>query len=386
MESITEEHVLSQKMSQLSTNTTDTKEWSLLKEIKVEIDKVPGYLTKRNILFNQMSGQILPQMELEMTVDDEQPSTINNINRLRKIAILIYKILIIQTYQLLWAAYLKSGIGQLIIPSQTKLPYNTTLPIWPKEIKTMLLANNVEHMNKNETYFNFVTDQLHGLDSYLKQFQTELNVKANNLKGFTLTSQNIIQAYIGKNLQIFRMEIEHKIELVYYDYHIRALKLEYYQLNPNPFQKQLMIDICQSEYERETAEQELNFLQQQITYSNSSSQSFEYSLIAHDPLIDSIENLDTRQHLYQQYKQVAEQARANLFTFYMKTAKEQRDEYKNKHESNLQKMWNAYRSTSSDNEKISTSMLDLIHQRCMKINERIKCVYKFKALSIRLEF
>ncbi|CAF1658763.1 unnamed protein product [Adineta ricciae] len=206
-------------MSQLSTNTTDTKEGSLLKEIKVEIDKVPGYLTKRNILFNQMLGEILPQMELEMTVDDEQPNTINNINRLRKIALLIYKIIIIQTYQLLWAAYLKSGIGQLIIPSQTKLPYKTTLSIWPKEIKTMLLANN-----------------LHGLDSYLKQFQTELNIKANNLKGFTLTSQNIIQTYIGKNLQIFRMEIEHKIELVYYDYHIRALKLEYHQLNPNPFQ------------------------------------------------------------------------------------------------------------------------------------------------------
>jgi hypothetical protein len=138
-----------------------------------------------------------------------------------------------------------------------------------------------------------------------------------------------------------------------------------------------MKELGQSKYEQETTEQEVNFLKQQITYYNSSSQSFERSPIAHDPLINSIQNPDIRQQLIQQYTEIAQLSRANIFTLYMKTAEEQQEDYKKKHDTNVKKMWNAYHS-SSDNEKISPKMLDLIHQRCMKISERIKCIYKFK--------
>ena len=117
-----------------------------------------------------------------------------------------------------------------------------------------------------------------------------------------------------------------------------------------------------------------------MTYYNSSSQSFDRSPIADNPLINSIQNQHIRQELLQQYKEIAEQSRANIFTLYTKTAEEQREEYKKNHETNLKKMWNAYHS-SSDNEKISPRMLDLMHQRCIKISERIKCLYKCKAQS-----
>ncbi|CAF1572482.1 unnamed protein product, partial [Adineta steineri] len=137
-----------------------------------------------------------------------------------------------------------------------------------------------------------------------------------------------------------------------------------------------------SKYEQETTEQEVHFLQQQIIYYNSPSQSFECSPISQDPLINSIQDPNIRQELLQQYKQIAEQSRANIFTLYMKTAKEQQDEYKKKHETNLTKMWNTYRLPSSDNEKISPKMLDLMHQCCMKISESIKCIYKFKVDSL----
>ncbi|CAF1390335.1 unnamed protein product [Adineta steineri] len=142
-----------------------------------------------------------------------------------------------------------------------------------------------------------------------------------------------------------------------------------------------MKELCQSKYEQETTEQEVHFLQQQIIYYNSPSQSFECSPISHDPLLNSIQDASIRQELLQQYKEIAEQSRANIFTLYMKTAKEQQEEYKKQHESNLTKMWNAYRLPASDNEKISPKMLDLIHQCCMKINERIQCIYKFKVES-----
>lgn len=64
----------------------------------------------------------------------------------------------------------------------------------------------------------------------------EVNVKAKNFQGFTLAIQKIIEAYIERNLQPFRMEIANQIELIHYDYHIRSLKLEYLRHKPNAYQ------------------------------------------------------------------------------------------------------------------------------------------------------
>jgi hypothetical protein len=85
-----------------------------------------------------------------------------------------------------------------------------------------------------------VTSERHNyldeLDQRLKQIKTELNLKANHFQGYTLTIQRIIETYIEQNLHSLRMKIEHQIELIYYDYHIRALKLEYYRHQPNGYQ------------------------------------------------------------------------------------------------------------------------------------------------------
>jgi hypothetical protein len=214
-------------MSQLSTNTKDNKE-SLMKDITVEIEKTPTYLTKQNKSFQQMIHYA--KSKIRTTIPN------NNIEELRKIAILIYKIMVIQTYHLLWTTYFKSGLGQLITQSQQQQQpsYSTTIHIWPKEINALLQLSNIT--NENEIYLTFVNEQLHGLDHHLKQYQAELNMKANNFQGYTLTIQKIIETYIEQHIQSFRMKIEHQIELIHYDYYIQALKLEYFRHNPNEYQ------------------------------------------------------------------------------------------------------------------------------------------------------
>jgi len=224
-----EDPILPQKIISLSSaHTTNNKE-SLLKDIQADIDQIPNYLTKRNKSFQQIIHHVQSTITTTVTV------TANKTNHgveLRKIAILIYKIMVIQTYHLLWIAYLRSGLGELIIPSKEQLLYSTTIPIWPKEIKTLLQLTKKTNKD-NEIYLNFVNDHLHTLDHQLKQYQTELNIKANNFYGYTLTIQEILETYIEQNLQSFRMKIEHQIELIHYDYHIRALKLEFFRHKPN---------------------------------------------------------------------------------------------------------------------------------------------------------
>jgi hypothetical protein len=145
-----------------------------------------------------------------------------------------------------------------------------------------------------------------------------------------------------------------------------------------------MNEVCQSQYEQETTEQELNFLKKQIAYYNLPGQSFQCcSSIAHSPFIDSIENSIVRQELFKQFKEIAEQSRAALFNVYLKSAEDQRKEYKKKYEADVKKMFLSQRSLN-DKEKISSMMIQLINQRCQKINERIKCIYKFKTESFNL--
>lgn len=220
----------------------DDKPIIMIKDIEDKIKKIPDFLIKRNQSFHQMLHQI--------SSSSSSNNKHNKIEALRHIAILIYKIILIQIYQDLWRTYLKSGMGLLITQSQDPSIYSTKTEIWPKEIKTMILqSTTTTTMNKtieNETCMAFVNNNLHQLDQQLKQYEVELKIQTANFNGYTLTIQQTIETYIKQNLSSLYMEIEHKIQLVHYDYHIRALKLEYLQHKPTEYQVYLFTNINES--------------------------------------------------------------------------------------------------------------------------------------------
>ncbi|CAF1198748.1 unnamed protein product [Adineta ricciae] len=356
-------------MQKLFTNLTNPK-GTLFNEIKTKIEKIPNYLTKHNELLKQMIHEIISTMKIVSTAD--------NMDDLRKISIEMHKIMIIQTYQLLWMTYLKSSTGQLLIDSimQTEL-------IWPKEIKTMVqtIQTGGKSVIRHETYLEFVNSYLNALENYLKKYKLELNCQINNFQYYSLGIKQHIEKYLEKQLESFRMEIEHKVELVHYDYQIRALKVDYFRHNPNDQQKQIIERMCRDKYEQKITEEEYKFLQQQIAYYNSPSQSFESSPLAHCPLTDSIENPTIRQNLFKQYKEVAEQSRTEMFNLYLKTAEDQRMTCKYKYDTSMKELWSNqhHHSAVDQNNVLSKIMIDLIDERCTKIGERIQCIYQFKA-------
>ncbi|CAF4543059.1 unnamed protein product, partial [Rotaria socialis] len=357
----------------------------IMKEIKDQLEMIPDYLTKKNKSFKEMIHQILSSITTTTTTTEEKSN--NNTNELRRIAILIYKIMVIQSYRYLWKNYLKSGTGQLFIRSKTKqkLFYSITLPIWPNEVKRIVLANKKNKINENDICLKFVNDQLYGMQHQLKEYEKELNIQATNCEGYSPSVHEIIMEYIEQNINSsFRRKIAHQVELIHYDYHIRALELEYFRQKPNQYQKKLMAEICQSQYEQETSEQEYEFLKKQITYYNLPSQSLTCSNIFNGPLFNSIQNIPLREELIQKCKDVAEQGRNNLFNIYFRSAEDQREEYKKKHEINVKKM-NESQYTLNQNEKLSSILIQLINERCNKIGERIQCIYKFKSEPLLLK-
>ena len=136
-----------------------------------------------------------------------------------------------------------------------------------------------------------------------------------------------------------------------------------------------MKQLCQSKYNQEITTQEFQLLQQKISYHKSSNHSFENSTIAQSKIINSIENLNLRQELFQQQKQITENSKNAMLTLCVETAKLQMDEYQKKFDMNMIQM-------RSDREQIPLIIINLIEERCKRISERIQCVYRFKAVQL----
>ncbi|CAF1411329.1 unnamed protein product [Rotaria sordida] len=150
-----EEQVLSQKLTQLSI-TTNNQQSTAMEDIADEIKQIPDYLSKRNESFIQMINQVI-------SITANLATTNKTKKELRQIAILIYKIMVIQISNSLWTTYLKSGMGQLIIQSKEQVNCLTNLHIWPKEIKSIIIQKSIKMntTNENEIYMNFIGNKLH---------------------------------------------------------------------------------------------------------------------------------------------------------------------------------------------------------------------------------
>jgi hypothetical protein len=207
----------------------------MIKDVEDKLKTIPDFFTKRNQSFQHMLHQALSTIT-PPSASSNNTNNQNNINALRHIAILIYKITLLQMYQILWITYFKSGMGQLIVQSQDRPMYLTHIAIWPKQIKTLVQSTTMNKTIENEACMTFVNNNIRQLDMHLKQYELQLKIQTTNFYGYTVTIQQTIEAYIKQNLLHLHMEIEHQIELIHYDYHIRALKLEYFRLKPNTYQ------------------------------------------------------------------------------------------------------------------------------------------------------
>ncbi|CAF4614821.1 unnamed protein product, partial [Rotaria socialis] len=107
--------------------------------------------------------------------------------------------------------------------------------------------------------------------------------------------------------------------------------------NSTEYQKKLMKQLCLKRDEKETTEQELKFLQERINHFNALDQTFEHSAI-----IDSIENVEIRQQLQQQYRKIIQQAKTDFYFLSLQTAEEQRTRARLNYDNEVNKMYSIH--------------------------------------------
>ncbi|CAF4783045.1 unnamed protein product [Rotaria magnacalcarata] len=214
---------------------------------------------------------------------------------------------------------------------------------------------------------NLVCYHKQELERQLKQMQIDWNEKVNHMSCYNLKVEQLLQDYITENLHEFRKEIQYEIKIITYDYQIEAIKQEFHRQNPSEYQKKLMEQSCLKRDEKETAEQELKYLQERIDHFNASDQSFEHSAI-----IDSIENVEIRQ----QWRKIIEQAKANFCMLSFKIAEDQRSRANLNYDNQVNKMYSIH-DNASDFTILPLKMIDLINEHCRMIDERIQSINFF---------
>ena len=130
----------------------------------------------------------------------------------------------------------------------------------------------------------------------------------------------------------------------------------------------MLTDVCKVKYALTLLEQESRSLTEQMAHYNSLDQS---------KLWDFTPNVDAGEQLLHQYKQIALEARAQLFELYRRSIKEEKSEYINKHNDLMKEMWWNYHSDDI-NHQMSVNMIELIDKRCQVIQHRLQCIYNFK--------
>jgi len=201
-----------------------SKDFSFSKSMGIDLETIPDYLLEQNQAFENKMSSI-------------RPSTIP-LENLKEIAILMYRMMLLELVKSLWITYRKSGTGDL---SSMKFSINVlNNKVWPSEVKSfMKLSKFNRTMNNDEenSCLNFVNDCLNQLDNQNEQYRQQMTMKTGQLIGYTYIVEHNIKSFIEEMLTCERIENDRHMALVQYHYMDILLKRAY--LAQNPTQEQV---------------------------------------------------------------------------------------------------------------------------------------------------
>ncbi|CAF1290998.1 unnamed protein product [Rotaria sordida] len=282
-------------------------------------------------------------------------------------------------YQSSWAPpYLRSGTGTLKPQATT-----STLLLWPVEVKQRMIdrgqttasdPNEIDHAS----CLNYVQRVLQKFRNQTEHYQAQLKERKKRLNNcWTCEIEEAVAKFVQQHVTpIYKVPTEGQIAIVQYDYNDRLIQLEYYQQNPNEYQKQIFENLAQAKYEKETAKFDVAILKQRIVY-NHLPTSFHTLQIPVPISLDTITDTMTRQHLKDRCEKILQRTKSEMVMVYITTAEAKMNEYEKRFNTDLAKM-KENQCSGPSHKKLTQTMLNIMERRFQNINERLTCLYKLK--------
>ncbi|CAF1261296.1 unnamed protein product [Rotaria sp. Silwood1] len=382
-EKIVQSEVLSQKLSQLSSDdanqqlfheclsvdhhkrplsTTSTpdvatkkmREWNSKAEANQEAEQVSKYFERINEMFDIQMKDDLGNSIDELFLDD-----------LRELAILKHRIIQIELDKQLWTIYLKVGKGEWIT-SESKQT-NVDRRLWPAAVKKLCTTMpNVSDINQSHgmdrEYERIVQQHIEEFYEKIECYSMEYHEKKTSLLGFTDEIQQTLERFVHQySITPFRMKLNYKIRILEYNYGAQLLEHEYLQQKPTANQIRIAKHIYDSATAYTKAKQELNYLKQRIVYNKPTTLIYKKALLlAPSSTADSTSDA-TRHQLFMDGKEKdLQQHMTNLIAEAIGKAETKMIDRRNAFNKEMTRM-----STPNEdkNEKFSTELVDLIHRR-----------------------
>ncbi|CAF3972408.1 unnamed protein product [Rotaria sordida] len=286
-EKIVETHVLSQKLSQLSTNNEHEQQsfrqcsnvnnekrplstpstpdvsmkrmrpWNDKADEDQEDDQVSDYFERLNDMFDVQMQDYLTKTTSNLSIDD-----------LRNLAILKHRIAKIELDKQLWTIYLKLGKGEWTTAESNKM--NVDQHLWSAAVKKLpAKARNVISTNQGqcEEQTNEMRVQEHIEQFYekIEFYSMEYHEKKTQLLGFTAEMEQTIEQFIQQYTIVpFRMKLNYKIDVLEYNKDDKLLEREYLLYKPTENQIKIAKRIHNFTTKYAQAKQELIYLKQRI--------------------------------------------------------------------------------------------------------------------------
>ncbi|CAF1164057.1 unnamed protein product [Rotaria sordida] len=297
-----------------------------------------------------------PTMQYLSQIHSIRPTiTSNHLEELRSIAILMYKIFLLEKLYSLWTIYRKLGKGELELLQRTK---PLTMNIWPFEVHLRLKHIQQTNIYDGDTYRMFVDHCLKKLNEKIEECRSQLRYRTSHMIDDTLNIKETIEKFVQQGFMYRCLEYDCQIELIQYYYTDRILKRQYLSENTNEKQIQLLKRL--------------------------SSNAFQNHSIIKSSLDDSIQDVTIREKLYHQYTEVAEQVRVYMMTLYMYTTEGHMRQCQKQYSMAMNQIWRTERALPVK-KRLTPTMIHLIEQRLANIDSRLACIYKYKAQLSKLK-
>lgn len=167
------------------------------------------------------------------------PFNFNKVEDFRQIALCIHHIKYNENIYSLWMVYLKSGMGELQQKQQQHNSRHTLIvQVWPTSIKSKVKKDIRSGIKEYDACLAYVKDRLNTFEKNIAKAQAHLNDRLKRLYYHLSPTviREAIEKFVENNLIHERARIQHKIQLVHFDYHERSLELQYLQYNPTEAQ------------------------------------------------------------------------------------------------------------------------------------------------------
>ena len=170
------------------------KEFILSKIVRIDFNEMPDYLSNANHLFQMKFSSIVPNSK--------------NLEGLRSIAILMYKIICIEMFSQLWEIYQQLCMGELQIAS----------PLIVKQIDRKFIPNEI---------VSLINHCLCQLDAKNEEYRRELRSNTCSLSNYTPHIEQCLKEFVQEGLKCLRLEIDCQIALIQYYYTDEILQRQF---------------------------------------------------------------------------------------------------------------------------------------------------------------